>query len=281
MVELCQDKSGINQFMVTNGYLLTPDLAYELKKNLGLKEYQITLDGPPEVHDKRRIKNDGSGTFERILSNIKGILNHDDLKDIVIIIRVNIDNSNRKDFPALLDIIEKEGIKEKIYVYPGHVKSENTTTTCVVHNCLNKREFAEVESEMFRELLKRGFKSLRIPRPRNTCAAVSPHTMVIGPEGEIYKCWMSVGKKEDLIGHLEDNGQCKVENIALYLKWVNFDVLAREKCRNCKILPLCMGGCIYPEIKGEKSRECDSLKFNLEEMIKLVPLFKSVDKKFG
>ena len=56
--------------IISNGYLLDGAMAQRLK-SVGVSEVQITLDGPPEVHDKRRRLRNGNGTFERIVRNMQ------------------------------------------------------------------------------------------------------------------------------------------------------------------------------------------------------------------
>ena len=65
--------------------------------------------------------------------------------------------------------------------------------------------------------------------------------MVVGSEGELYKCWDSVGNRREVIGHITDykntNGRLQ--------KWLKYDPFADEDCRSCIALPVCMGGCAH------------------------------------
>lgn len=54
--------------MTTNAYYLTPSLFSELTE-AGVLDYQITLDGPRDLH-KTRLRADGKGTFDRIWKNL-------------------------------------------------------------------------------------------------------------------------------------------------------------------------------------------------------------------
>lgn len=55
--------------VTTNGWFLTPKLA-EILDSYSISNYQITLDGMPEVHDTSRIQRNGHGTFDRIWANL-------------------------------------------------------------------------------------------------------------------------------------------------------------------------------------------------------------------
>ncbi len=58
--------------MTTNGYLLDLPKA-ERFAELGIRAYQISLDGPQAVHDSTRVRVNGSGSFQRIWNNLVAI----------------------------------------------------------------------------------------------------------------------------------------------------------------------------------------------------------------
>ena len=71
----------------------------------GITSLQITLDGPPERHDTRRIYADGAGSFERIARNIDLALE----RGAHVEVRTNVDRTNVDDLPALADEIVRRG----------------------------------------------------------------------------------------------------------------------------------------------------------------------------
>ncbi|HEY5629533.1 MAG TPA: radical SAM protein, partial [Candidatus Limnocylindrales bacterium] len=82
--------------IVTNGYLLTPDVARRLR-DLRVGRAQVTLDGPAETHDLMRPLRNGKGTFEVILDNVVACA------DILpISIRVNLDTANATAYESLI-----------------------------------------------------------------------------------------------------------------------------------------------------------------------------------
>ncbi|MFM7716075.1 MAG: radical SAM protein, partial [Microcystis sp.] len=66
---------------------------------------QITLDGVPQEHDKRRIYADGKGSYEQIAQNITRAL---DL-GVQVSVRMNIDRNNVNKLPDLADEIVARG----------------------------------------------------------------------------------------------------------------------------------------------------------------------------
>jgi MoaA/NifB/PqqE/SkfB family radical SAM enzyme len=67
----------------------------------GIARLQITLDGPPREHDKRRVYADGAGSYERIAANIAMALE----LGVAVSVRLNVDRNNMGDPPAVADEI--------------------------------------------------------------------------------------------------------------------------------------------------------------------------------
>lgn len=84
--------------IITNGYLLDADNTTKLIR-AKVKEAQVTLDGPKEVHDRRRPLKEGGATFDTILDNVKHAS-----KKMFISLRMNIDHTNRGRIAEMLDI---------------------------------------------------------------------------------------------------------------------------------------------------------------------------------
>ncbi len=66
---------------------------------------QVTLDGPREVHDRRRVFASGRGSFDRIVDSIDRAV----AESLRIVIRVNIDRENVSLLPPLARFIRRKG----------------------------------------------------------------------------------------------------------------------------------------------------------------------------
>ena len=89
--------------MTTNGYLLTPAVARQLL-DWGVRQFQITLDGPAEQHDRNRPARDGSGTFSTIIANLLALRAM--AEPFTIRLRVNYDKGNLAYMQDLLGLFE-------------------------------------------------------------------------------------------------------------------------------------------------------------------------------
>ncbi|MGX4601777.1 SPASM domain-containing protein [Faecalimicrobium sp. JNUCC 81] len=253
-------KDGViyNAGIVTNGYLLSREKAIILSE-LGVKRTQITLDGSKESHDKRRILLNGKGTFNRIMENIKESC---DVLDITI--RINLDKRNSEEYINVLDELEKSNIKDKVKVYIAPIDSVNDIANSNI--CFTAEEFAIKLNEFSKELKSRGIEVPKQISPNiSICGAVTANSFLIDPLGDLYKCWNDVSHKEKSIGNIENNKNINNEHI----KWVTYDPIVNKKCEECKMLPVCMGGCPHNVING-KNVKCDSRKYNLRNKLEML-----------
>ena len=70
-------------------------------KRFKIRGAQITIDGPPKIHDARRISIDGSSTFDKLVNRANDLLN----ANLEVIVRINIDKENLEHVDELLEIL--------------------------------------------------------------------------------------------------------------------------------------------------------------------------------
>lgn len=254
--------------MVTNGYLLN-EKNIQYLKDIRVKDIQITIDGPPDIHNSLRKLPNGEDTFFVIIKNIQQALrNYPELK---ITIRVNTDKNNIKRVDEILDYLQEYHLKDKIHLYLAPI--DNINDTCNSAFCFNTEEFAQEQLRFVKRNLKKGYQFAYLPSANlYICGAVSINSCIIDPLGNLYKCWDDIGRQEYIAGNLE-TGLSKCENTT---KWLNYDFLA-EKCKGCAFLPLCMGGCPNYKIRSEENK-CLPIKENAVELVKLLYDIKKENK---
>ena len=101
------EREGIEYFshMTTNAYLLTEDVVDRLL-SWRITDYQITLDGLPEDHDRHRPGRDGRGTFQTIYDNLAKMSERSD--DFSVVIRVNFAKTNVPGLEKFLELLESK-----------------------------------------------------------------------------------------------------------------------------------------------------------------------------
>ena len=266
-IDICR-KYGVNYnaSIVTNGYLIDDSIVDDMVK-CRIFSAQITIDGPEDVHNQRRkLKVDnGQGTFKKIIENIKRLIS----KSIDVSIRINIDKTNATRAEELLDVLKSNGL-DKCRINLGHVRPYTTACSSIMPDCFDTQEYANINTKYQAILNSKGFDSSSYPyypgTKSNYCCADSISSFVIDPLGNMYKCWNDVGNISRKVGNITDeNNGLEANPLHIrYMLWSPFDY---DECKNCNILPICMGGCPYEGQKQGKP-DCEKWKYNLLDTLK-------------
>lgn len=222
----------------------------------GIRSIQITLDGPAEEHDRRRIYADGSGSFARIARNITMALR----RGTAISLRMNIDRANITHLPRLAEEFERQGWTEdslfSSYVAPiaatnENVSQQSTFDSWELNEALRKlREHHPVirhigtHDQGLAERARQIFDERSDPLPNFKTDFCGAHnTMyVLDPFGDIYACWERTGDRSLRIGTITEMGEVLM-NSALLEQWRSRDVTTNSVCRKCRYATYCGGGC--------------------------------------
>ena len=242
--------------MSTNGYLLTEKNINILEK-CKLNRIQVTLDGMKEKNDKTRILKNGEGSFDVIVDNLKKLKTN-----ITIHIRTNLNRENEVEFKELNNLVNE--IKKEnnidISLYGAHMS---------VYDFNNENVDAlELSIKEYSDILKQN-NMIGANKHQNCrfafCDAARLYSFCFDEKGNMYKCWNDIG-----------NLQFKYDNVveankkgANFLNKNALDFLSKsfpEECVNCKVLPVCMGGCIKKRVI-ENRKSCSPIKYNLDDYV--------------
>lgn len=216
---------------------------------------QVTLDGLPQEHDRRRIYPDGSGSFERIASNISLAL----ARGTVVSVRMNIDRNNISQLPALAELFEARGWSGQnlfsSYVAPIHAGNGNVETKSTFNTWQLSRALEELrqqhpgvariglmdDSLQFRA---RQIFDQQVQASGFNTAFCGAHTSmyVLDAFGDIYACWERTGDPRQRIGHISETGDVLMSRTHLHA-WRGRNVVSNPVCRKCRYATSCGGGC--------------------------------------
>lgn len=253
--------------IVSNGYLLTKEKAEKMKE-LSIRNIQITFDGSEQMHNQRRALLGGQPTYRAIMENLKYLLEVNN--EITIDIRTNIDKRNKDDYHTFYNSFKSEINDNRITMYPGFV-SDLLSSECVSpeHNISEGGYKAQFVLDVFD---KYGIevKSFLPKYRRHSCVASKYFAFVIGPKGEIYKCWRMVGNAKETIGNVND-GTFDMAKFSKYL--TGADYIFDPKCLKCEFITLCGGGCplirLRNKFEGINLNHCCPEKTHMEELMEL------------
>lgn len=253
--------------IVSNGYLLTKEKADKMK-DLAIRNIQITFDGSENIHNQRRALLGGQPTYRTIMNNLKYLL--DVNEKITIDIRTNIDRRNKDDYNFFYKCFKSEINDNRVTMYPGFV-SDLLSSECVSpeYNISEGGYKAQFVLDIF-EKYGIEIKSFLPKYRRHSCVASKYFAFVIGPEGEIYKCWRMVGNKRETIGNV-NMGTFDMVKFSKYL--TGADYTFDSKCLKCEFITLCGGGCPLTRMRnkyeGTKINHCCPEKTHMEQLMEL------------
>jgi uncharacterized protein len=257
-IKICDENDvSYGAGMITNGYLLSVKTLKALRK-MRVSFLQVTLDGGAERHNANRPLANGSGTFDKILLNLKRGAEH--LPRVSL--RINIDKDNMTAGEDAVRFLAENGLSEKVFPYYGRVTNDNGNYT--EEKCLNACDFAGAEYDFALEAAQNRRGIVRYPNSKTAfCGADCVNSFVVGADGELYKCWSDIGRAGKSVGNITRGANPPTKAL---LDYMLFDPTAEPQCSACGVLPICMGGCPFQRRRGGQS-QCVSHKYILEKCL--------------
>ncbi|MBZ0155040.1 MAG: geopeptide radical SAM maturase [Alphaproteobacteria bacterium] len=222
--------------LVTNGTLLTGKVVQRLLPH-GLQGARITLDGPRQTHDSLRPYKSGTGSFDKIIANIKNVCHLTPIR-----ISGNFTRSTYRRFPELLDYFREEGLTpdrvRSVAFSPVTGESAEFALPDFRECCDSIAEPWVIEALAYLrgEVIKRGYKAP--PLGVAVCALEDEGCFTVNYDGRLYKCPALIGRDPYCVGDVKEGAKDHRESHCLD-NWKN------AECLRCVYLPLCFGGCRY------------------------------------
>ncbi|MGL5809528.1 MAG: radical SAM protein, partial [Nocardioides sp.] len=242
---------------ITNGVAL--DRYVSLLLDYGCEEVQVSLDGPPGIHDQRRVFRNGRPTFDLIARSIDAAT----ARGLRVLIRVLVDLDTVEHMPAMADLADSLGWLDDplVRIFYGFTK-QTTFLHVTPHHPEDRRQrmvrgdVAPGLQDAFYAMLRDNPKVDRMlePDPARIRAAVlegdrirpnlqgcSAGTSVVAfdPNGKIYGCPETVGRPHHACGsfapELRYSGGYREP-------WRHRFVDTVPQCRDCNVKLFCGGG---------------------------------------
>jgi uncharacterized protein len=228
--------------VTTNGFFLIPKIVSKLKE-LPIRQFQVTIDGPPDEHDKRRILKSGKGSFYKIINNLCHLC--EIIENPIIILRVNYDSMNFDKIPELFSYIP-ESLKSKSEIYFRQVFPPPRwwdTQAPIKISSIPPNPEPIAATSLQKKAQDHGFKLFLTEHwlKAGYCEADYVNRFVVDPWNNLHKCTVAFDKVHR-VGFIKADGQAVIDTHILS-KWMLRDTFERDNCRQCRILPMCMGGC--------------------------------------
>lgn len=256
--------ASYESIILTNGWFLDAATARRLTA-AGVAAAQVTIDGPPDVHDAMRPHASGRPTFERILANLVEAVD-----EIHIGLRVNVDGTNVDRVAELLDLLADAGLAGRVQITLGHLLplDHNPAAPSASYSspCLSMTGFGDAQLA-FDELARAaGFAPSSLPSPLGSaCTAVKTNELIVGAGGELWKCIDDAGDASASVGSIFDLSDVRTRAA----HWFAHDPFSDPECMDCIALPVCMGGCaLVGRLDGLRDNRCSTFRTHHVEQVR-------------
>lgn len=267
LIEFCSENEiQYTGDITTNAFALSRERCSEMINELNVKRFIITLDGPAEVHDRRRPLRSGLPTFDRIWKNI-GFLIEAGAK---VTIRMTIDRENISSIPEFLNNIARSTYAGKVGLSFCRTIDFNFTPEHIKSFIYSEKEFAEVEWTLIQTAHSLGLYSYSFPYAAPAGGCLRKGDVVIGSDGVVYKCLDTVGDKRWAVTSIDDI-DLSFEMPLWYKEWCEWIPSLSPSCSKCALRPLCNGGCphnaLFRDKKHGSNLQCPDWKSNYRRQI--------------
>lgn len=267
--------------ILTNAVLLDGETARELAA-VGIKRAQISIDSLVYDGCKRRGVIDKSGAPSILVHHIRQAKEH-----LSVDVRINVSAENVDDMPRIMDVLDENGLSGCYGVARVHNHEEETgnerdlvsgaktglpkITRPAEPTTVSRKDYSDFELDHFMPRLSGAAKLLPKLTPKgHFCAATQGHMFVIDPAGFVSRCWHSAGVPSEAFTNVHDvvEPPPDAENTSA---WLGYSPFRYRACTDCKVLPLCMGGCAHPRVfMDAKKPPCEAIKFQIQDCVEAV-----------
>lgn len=206
-----RDSVAYTADMTTNGYLLDA-AAFARLTSLGIRSYQVSLDGPRTTHDRTRIRANGHGSFARIWENLLAIQRTS--TDARVLLRVHLTPENLPVMAELLRDIRDTFLSDErfsVLLRPiEHMGGPNDAHLDVLDR--QQRDIAITE---LRSLITEDETSPSLFDAPQVCYASRPNSLLIRADGRVGKCTVALNDPANTIGDLLPDGSLRIDRVRL------------------------------------------------------------------
>ncbi|GHT00203.1 hypothetical protein AGMMS50276_25420 [Synergistales bacterium] len=270
LIGICDERQiTYSAKIITNGFLVDDESSREMRE-LRIMEAQVTIDGVPETHNKRRsLRQAVAGscdTYDTILENVNLLNAH----GIFVHVRFNVDRENVHaidDFVTTMAYRIHQHELVNLHLAPVMQLAERHKAN---QNLLTSQEFALHEVNFFRLCIENGFShSLKSRYPSfRMCSAGNYHNYIVSPSGDLFQCVEDLSDERYAVGNVTQNEEDIIDFQAINAKkWRDYSILQDETCLHCKMLPFCVSECPRNRLYFGK-KNCVDARIKLTELIK-------------
>lgn len=231
----------IDKILITNGILITSEIAKELKKHEVM--VSVSIDGSKEIHDLNRVFRNGKGSFQKTMVGFR-ILQQAGLRPTVSCV---LSKESLEHASDIIHWLVGLGIRalgfNHVSIVP-HVSSYDPVYEVNFGEALLRVQ--EIIQEEYPDVYERrmnhkinAFLDRRILKADCTGCG---EQMSVSPDGQIGICQGYMGSRETFSGSVFD-AEYDPTIDPVFIEWSQRSPLNMPQCYQCPALATCGGGC--------------------------------------
>jgi uncharacterized protein len=256
---------GMKPHMVTNGTLMDEELAVFLAENE--VEVGVSMDGPKEVHDLKRVDLEGGGSFEKALNCFKL------LKECGVRVGVSctISNHNIDEAAELTYFFNQIGCKNYTFNFLNYNSNDSVPIEKLSEFFIKAFNLSKIFDAVEGRALRCVKAFINEDLNFKDCAGLGNQIVVL-PDGKVGVCQAYASSEKYFIKTVDDDPESFFAD-SVFKKWSERFPLNINNCLNCNAIGICGGGCAYyaEQTKGKieevDERYCKIMNDFLEFLI--------------
>jgi len=256
----------------TNGILLDEEILEQSRKSGAV--VAISIDGPQEIHDQKRISSLGKGSFENVIKAYNLAKSIGAKTGVCVTVDKHNLSQLQKVIYWMADSLDTKGMGFNILIESGKIETE-----------VEYQRYSQIAAEQLIECFKiareKGIYEDRMMRRVKCFVEKEPVLsdcggcglqVVVSPDGRIGVCQAFCGSKEYFVS--EPFETFEPENHPFWKEWRSRSPFSIPKCKSCIAFGNCGGGCPYSAYKRQGTiwaldeRFCIHAKASVEFLIK-------------
>ncbi|WP_208588569.1 anaerobic sulfatase maturase [Gracilibacillus suaedae] len=251
----------ISNSIQTNGTLINEKWAAFFKKYNFL--VGVSIDGPEEINDQRRVTSTGKGSYQAIMKGIQHLREYEvDFNVLTVIHENNVHHAKE-----LMMFYEREQFDFVQFIPCMDFQSQNVDQPGVFH--ISPREYGDFLCEAFDYWYNDGNPKISVRFFDNILAVFlghqaelcvhrekCPKILILEQNGDAYPCDFFI-HEDYRLGNVNENSLAEIANHEKWDEFLDMKPNLPDKCKQCEFLSLCHGGCPRNRLQDQSLTDVD------------------------
>lgn len=193
--------------MTTNGSLADPAM-FRRMLDLGVSDFQVSVDGPREWHDRRRVTAGGRGTYDRIWGNLLAMRATSGA--FAVQVRVHASRGNADLLPAFLETYrEAFGGDDRFRLFLRGISRLGGPNDAQL-DVLDREETERVVGGLRSRAGSLGLRLAEAAPEQAVCYAAHGNSFLVRSNGRLNKCTVALEHPANQVGRLREDGTVEI-----------------------------------------------------------------------